>query len=827
MRRLFFLLIAIFCSLPAIASSPELHNILPVAGQRGTQVEVTFYGRRLQDTSSLLFYREGISAGEIVPIDNNRFKAVLTLAEDASLGEHTVRIVTRSGVTDVRTFHVTALPTVDEKDGDDTNNNQFDSPQPIEMNRTVLGRVRNEDVDYFVVDAVKGQRLTAEVHGMRLGRAMTDLYVAILSEARFELAASDDSSLLLQDPVASFIVPEDGRYIIMLRDSAYGGGDNCRYAMHVGTFPRPTAVFPLGGQPGEAISVKFLGDVAGEFSQEVTLPTTVDNNFGLIAHRDGQQSPSANRFRVNDLPNVTEVLGVDNNNWRRLEEVEASPAPVAFNGIIESEGDRDFFKWVATQGEKYDIRIHARTLRSPLDAVVNIFKADGSHIQGNDDQGGPDSYFQFTVPEDGVYYLRVRDHLDRGGEGFVYRLEVTRVEPALRVYPHRNNRDNPQLRQALAVPRGNRSAILMRVQRINIGGEVELTSDALPEGVTLSTRGWPNGTDQAAVVIEADADAPLGFRLVEMIGTRHRDNASPIIGDFNYRAPLVLGNPNRTEYYHTSLDRLPIVVTEPVGFRIVAIEPLSPLVREGKKRLRVVIERDEGYEQVINLHMLWNPPGISSTGRVDIPGDQSEGIFEINANGNAPTQAWPIAIHGHGPAGDGHAWVSSQLFTLTVEEPFVRGTIEMAATEQGKEVQVIVKLEHLREWEGEAELKLIGLPAHTSAPVITITHGQEQAVFLVAVGSETPVNQHRGLLCEVTLTIQGEPVVARAASNGVLRVDRPRPQMVEASPAQEAAPDAPAPQQEPQLSRLEQLRRDAQRQREQGGNEQREENDRD
>jgi hypothetical protein len=68
--------------------------------------------------------------------------------------------------------------------------------------------------------------------------------VAILDPKRFELAACDDSALLLQDPVASITAPADGPYIVQVRDSAYGGGATSRYRLHVGTFPRPRAVFP-------------------------------------------------------------------------------------------------------------------------------------------------------------------------------------------------------------------------------------------------------------------------------------------------------------------------------------------------------------------------------------------------------------------------------------------------------------------------------------------------------------------------------------------------------------------------------------------------------
>ena len=75
-----------------------------------------------------------------------------------------------------------------------------------------------------------------------------DPYVAILNKDRFALVSADDTPLLRQDCWVSVMIPEDGAYTVEIRDSAYEG--NGRYRAHLGTFPRPTAAYPAGGQPG-------------------------------------------------------------------------------------------------------------------------------------------------------------------------------------------------------------------------------------------------------------------------------------------------------------------------------------------------------------------------------------------------------------------------------------------------------------------------------------------------------------------------------------------------------------------------------------------------
>ena len=59
---------------------------------------------------------------------------------------------------------------------------------------------------------------------------------------------SANATLLGQDAACSVVVPADGKYVIQVRDSAYGGNGACAYRLHVGTFPRPLAVVPAGGK---------------------------------------------------------------------------------------------------------------------------------------------------------------------------------------------------------------------------------------------------------------------------------------------------------------------------------------------------------------------------------------------------------------------------------------------------------------------------------------------------------------------------------------------------------------------------------------------------
>ena len=108
---------------------------------------------------------------------------------------------------------------------------------------------------------------------MRLGRGFTDSYLAVLDDQRFEVAASDDTPLLMQDPYIAFMAPKDGRYVILLRDSGYGGHNNNWYLMHVGKFPfgRPSCS-RSAASPARRRSCDSSATWRATFEQQVNLP---------------------------------------------------------------------------------------------------------------------------------------------------------------------------------------------------------------------------------------------------------------------------------------------------------------------------------------------------------------------------------------------------------------------------------------------------------------------------------------------------------------------------------------------------------------------------
>jgi hypothetical protein len=788
----------------AFASFPQLNLVMPRGVQRGADRELLFQGARLKDAEELLFHAPSGPAAasplvvrSLTAVDDNSFKATVFVPEDYPLGEQLVQVRCKSGVSDFRSFRIGALPVVEEKEP----NGSLPEAQPITLNSTVHGVVENEDVDLYSVPLQKGQRLAIDVEALRLGSHLFDPAVSVLDAKRFEVATADDSPVAQQDGVLSFVAPEDGTYYVQVRETSYAGDGNCRYRLHVGTFPRPTAVYPAGGKAGETVSVTFLGDAAGPLVQEVVVPAT-GSTLPLLAKDGGGICPTPIPFRITPLGNLLEVEPNDT-----PDKATTGESTLAFNGVIASDGDVDCFRFAATKGQVFEVECFARRIRSGLDPVVNVLRADGGGIAGNDDSRGPDSYLRFEVPEDGQYVIRVTDHLARGRSDFVYRVELQPVTPSLALSIPRIDRYS-QTRQQIMVPRGNRYAVLVNAARTNFGGDLVLEPGSLPAGMTAVFRDMPAAVSQMPVVFEAAADAPIAGGLMSL-EARPKDENIKVRGAFENFADFVLGQPNNAVYYGAKVDKLAVAVVEPLPFHLEIVQPQAPLARNGTMNLKVVVRRAEGFVQPVTVEFPFRSPGIGAAPSITIAADQTEGLYTLNADGNAALGTWPVYCIAQADAG-GPAWAASQMATLEVVDPYVATTLARASCEQGQVAQIVCTFEQKAPFDGEGIARLQGLPAETSADEMKFTKDTTELVFQVKTSDKSPVGNHKTPFVEMVVSVRGEPVTMRGGSTewqlAAPTAPPPPPPAPVADAGTPAAPPPPAPQPEKPLSRLEKLR---------------------
>ena len=763
MRHVLAALVIAIATLESLhAAYPRLRQIEPQGAQRGIESTVILRGDRVgKEPREILWHDPGIEVRELKAIDDNQVEARLFLPEDCPLGIHALRVRTASGLTNLMTLHVGTLPEVAEVEP----NNAPDQAQKIKLGSVVNGVVQFEDVDFYSIDVKQGERLSVEIEGFRLGRTFFDPVLILWDAEGNEVATCDDLPICRQDAALSIVATQDQTYTLEVRESAYRGNGDSTYRLHVGTFPRPAAVYPPGGKAGETVSLRWIGAGVEGATSQVALPGERTDIFPYFPTDDRGAAPSPHPLRVVDLP-VTEE--VEPNNGRK----QATPAtaPGVMCGIIQEDEDRDFFKFSATKGQILYVRLHGRSIGSPLDSVMRISKAEGGSIAGNDDdQGRPDSFIRFQAPDDGEYLLEVTDHLKRGAADFIYWVELTTPEPLVELSFGEERQYEANL---IEVPQGNRYAVTMRAVRRDMGGDpLAFEWRDLPAGVSAEFFPLAGNYDQVPVVLHAAEDAPLGQGLAT-IACRKTDGDTPLLAQFSQRNWLIRGQNNRDMWNYMG-DRPAVAVTQAAPFTIEIVEPKAPLVQRGTKNLKIVAHRREGFEEAIQVRLLYHSPGVSSNRSLRIKQKENEVEIPVTANPDARIGEWKIAVRGEANV-DGPLVVSTQFATLKVVTPYVAMTWATATMEQGTTIQLPVTVEQLTPFEGEAKVELIGLPPGVTAEPVQITKETEEFAFELVATADARVGQHRGLFCQVTHMEQGEPVV-QSVGGGELRVDAPIP----------------------------------------------------
>lgn len=191
-------------------------------------------------------------------------------------------------------------------------------------------------------------------------------------------------------------------------------------------------------------------------------------------------------------------------------------------------------------------------------------------------------------------------------------------------------------------------------------------------------------------------------------------------------------------------------------------------------QLEVVAERAAGFDEPIEVQMVWNPPGVSSESEATIAKGKTNVFYQLNAAGGAESRIWKIALLGHASVEGGQLYVSSQLANLDVSAPFLAGKMETLWLNPGKSGKLTVNLQQKKAFEGKAAIRLCGLPEKVNCTEREITKDDQEAVFDITVDPACPPGSFKNLFCTVDVKDQGETIRHNIAQGGILRVVPPK-----------------------------------------------------
>lgn len=381
----------------------------------------------------------------------------VTLAPDAEPGERDLRLRTAQGLSNPLVFCVGSLPEYCEKSETaapgpaarplairNAPAPPAETPLQITLPAVVNGQILPGDTDRFQFRARQYQELVVTVAAQQLIPYLPDAVpgwfqtaIALLNAKGQELAFVDDYRFH-PDPVLHHTIPEDGTYVIEIRDAIYRGREDFVYRVTLGELPFITAAFPLGAAAGTTTTVQLDGWNLPADTLDVT-PSAP----GIHTISADQQGKRSNRlpFTIDTLPERFEAEPNSD-----VDHAQTITPSLIVNGHIDPPGDVDVFLFIGHAGDTIVAEVLARRLESPLDSLLELTDAAGRRLALNDDcedKGAglfthhADSRLHATLPADGSYYLHLRDTQRQGGPEFAYRLRVSPPRPDydLRVVP--------------------------------------------------------------------------------------------------------------------------------------------------------------------------------------------------------------------------------------------------------------------------------------------------------------------------------------------------------------------------------------------------------
>jgi hypothetical protein len=379
------------------------------------------------------------------------------------------------------------------------------SETTISLPTTVNGQIMAGGVDRWKFMAQKGQHLVICVAARKLIPYLADAVpgwfeaTVTLYDTKGHELAYQDRFRFRPDPVFCFVAPQDGDYILEIKDSIFRGREDFVYRITLGELPFITSIFPLGGPCGEQASIELTGWNLP--TNRVTLDCR-DQEPGQCAvtvrGADGRVSNRA-PFALDNLPECLEQEPNDSTNTAQHVSL-----PIIINGRIEHPGDVDVFRFEGHAGQQVVAEVVARRLDSPLDSVLSLTDAAGKQLAFNDDfedKGSglethhADSYLTLKLPADGVYYLQIRDTQHQGGPEYGYRLRISAPRPdfALRVTPSSLN------------PRAGASspATAFALRKEGFTNAITLRLKDAPQGFSLSGARIPGNEDKVQFTLKA------------------------------------------------------------------------------------------------------------------------------------------------------------------------------------------------------------------------------------------------------------------------------------------------------------------------------------
>jgi hypothetical protein len=789
---------AAFAQQPTTYPAPLLKSVFPPGGRAGTTVEVTVEGADLDGATDLYFSAPGLKAERIpdppadpkkkAPAPPAKFK--VTVPAGAPVGIHDVRVIGKWGISNPRAFAVGELPEVAEKEP----NSDVPQAQPVELGCVANGAIGDRtDVDYFAFAGKKGQRVVVHCAASSIDSRLT---------AHLQLFGPDGRALGSnhfyrdRDALVSAELPADGDYQVRVCDFAYlGGGAEYPYRLTISTGPWLDAAFPPAVPAGKATPVTLYGrnlpggepDPACPGRQKLTVtvnaPAAPAPFPGRLLPRAGTVDGFAYRLPGSNPLFLTLTDGpavLDNGNNDTPEQAQPVAVPCDVCGRFEKRGDRDYYSFEAKKGETVVIEGFADRVRSTNDLYFFIFRARDGQTVGEFDTHPDvpttvDRFFthtddplaKFTAPEDGAYHLvvRARDAATGTEPRDVYRVSLRRERPDFRLVLV-GNHDNGA---GFTLHRGSSQAVqVVCFRQDGFDGEVTLSAEGLPPGVTCEPQVVGPKVQQAAIVLTASAGAKDWAGEFRVTGSATVDGKK--LTRAAHSGCLVFPSGNNAAAVSRLSRSQCLAVRDPGPFRLTADQKELAAPVGGAATVKVKVDAQKAdMKDAVSVTLFVGPAQQNgrplNVGAVNVTPNK-DGTLRLALPANTPPGRYTLVFRGSGKyALDGadkkkrntqYAAVSAPV-ALTVFNSACELALAPASVSvrPGGEAAVAVTVKRLHGYNGPLTLELVAPQGSSgvSAAQVTVPAGASQAKLVLKVAANAKPAADLAFLIRATAKI--------------------------------------------------------------------------
>jgi hypothetical protein len=784
---------------------PKLNSLSPEWIQRDTTIDVTLTGENLGDVAQILFNGDpGLSATNVPPPspsrptvtiestgggitradpgsakDDKRLVIKVTAGPDVSLNPRELRVVAPGGVSDPLQLNVGQWPEVAKRGSITT----LAEAQLVELPAVISGALDSmAQTNHYRFKAKKGEDLVFEVDAARRGSAL-DSSLAVLDLAGKELARNEDALGL--DSLLFFAVPEDGDYIVQLRDYRYQGGNNYKYRLYAGPLPYVESIFPFGGQRGKPVEVALSGHNL-DGTTKMTLNIDAKTRRGRQEIRAATPRGYSNLVPF-DVSDFNEVLEAEPND--DPEKAQSAVAPLVINGRIGQPKDIDRFKFKSLSDQKLVCDVAASRFGSKLDALLILTDTNGNVIAQNDDAAGADARIEFDAKKETDYLVAIRDLTNRGGDNFGYRLAIR--PPSAGAGPSFSAQFLPD---TLRVHRDGSAKLRCEITRAGgFEGPVRFALAELPTGVFAEPLVLPNGPSSGLMSVSASKEAPL-------VSFPIRLTASGII---NGKTVTVTAAPlNRDKAVKQSY--LTVLETAPFQLELLT---LSIVLEQGQSgTIEVLAQRRDGFTGDIKIVAEGFSAGrepLSKAfdgGEAMIKATESLGKITLKPKMDSEIGTRTIVVRGE-------TTVDGQLVTQhtqpmpvsVIQYPLiVSSTLSRLAVtalppgsdSAASEAETKIKVDRRAGFSGDVELAIEGLPSGIKSELSKIPTGASETTLKLVASDKAPTGTNVNITVVASGVFNDRTYKSRSGSIN-LTISAPEPvQLATNAPPATATPPA-------------------------------------